>query len=93
MEVFDPALPGIPELITSIADLPVPTKGLLKFLSKKKDNFVFSRVPSDVSISRVSPIVREIGGFTELPILTNLVPGSYTAVTELVPDDTTVRSI
>ena len=54
---------------------------------------VFSNVSDDVSISKVSPAVRDIGGLTELPTLTNLVPGSYTAVTEDVADDTIVKSI
>ena len=76
-----------------MSDLPVPTNFFLYELSVKKLSSVFSSEMSDVSISSVSPSIRDTGGFMEDPILTNLVPGSYTAVTELVADDTTDRSI
>ena len=53
---------------------------------------MFLRDSSEVSISSISPVTRDIGGLIDDPILTNLEPGLYAAVTELVADDTIVRS-
>ena len=41
----------------------------------------------------MSPVTSDMGGFIDDPMLTNLLPGSYVAVTELVADETTVKSI
>ena len=86
--VRDPEFPVIPKCCTSIEETPDPTNSLLYLLSKKNSNLVFKSDTSEVSTLRVSPSIREIGGLIEDPILTNLLPGSYTAVTALVPDDT-----
>ena len=46
-----------------------------------------------MSISSVSPVTSDMGGFIDDPMLTNLLPGSYVAVTELVAADTILRSM